>query len=203
MYEARGTVEGEIAHEPRGERGFGYDPIFYYPPYDATLAEVTDEAEARGGPPRSGVPCPRRLAASGAELPTSNQLFTSYFPLCTWPKRSSPRRVLVCARTSDFARLDDHRSVESVARTFATLCADPRIALGVCHPLCRWLPGCLMEEHVGFGIEVSPRVDAGAIVRPVTDDATRHYHKDRSYDDPHQRSAPPAQGCLGLGQTRI
>jgi non-canonical purine NTP pyrophosphatase (RdgB/HAM1 family) len=45
VYEARGTVEGEIAHEPRGERGFGYDPIFYFPPYDATLAEVADEAK--------------------------------------------------------------------------------------------------------------------------------------------------------------
>jgi XTP/dITP diphosphohydrolase len=45
VYEARGTVEGEIAHEPRGQRGFGYDPIFYFPPYDATLAEVADEAK--------------------------------------------------------------------------------------------------------------------------------------------------------------
>ena len=45
VYEARGTVEGEIAQEPRGDRGFGYDPIFYYPPYSATLAEVTDEAK--------------------------------------------------------------------------------------------------------------------------------------------------------------
>ena len=45
VYETRGTVEGEIAHEPRGERGFGYDPIFYFPPYDATLAEVADEAK--------------------------------------------------------------------------------------------------------------------------------------------------------------
>ena len=43
VYEARGTVEGEIAHEPRGQRGFGYDPIFYYPPYRSTLAEVTED----------------------------------------------------------------------------------------------------------------------------------------------------------------
>jgi XTP/dITP diphosphohydrolase len=43
VYEARGTVEGKIAHAARGEHGFGYDPIFYYPPYDATLAEVADE----------------------------------------------------------------------------------------------------------------------------------------------------------------
>jgi len=40
VFEARGTVEGRIAPEPRGEGGFGYDPIFFYPPYDRTLAEV-------------------------------------------------------------------------------------------------------------------------------------------------------------------
>ena len=36
-------VEGEIADHARGEKGFGYDPIFYYPPYGATLAEVSEE----------------------------------------------------------------------------------------------------------------------------------------------------------------
>ena len=41
LFEARGTVEGQIAPEPRGEGGFGYDPIFFYPPYGRTLAEVT------------------------------------------------------------------------------------------------------------------------------------------------------------------
>lgn len=45
VYEARGTVEGEIALEPRGSRGFGYDRIFYYPPYHSTLAEVAEEAK--------------------------------------------------------------------------------------------------------------------------------------------------------------
>jgi XTP/dITP diphosphohydrolase len=43
LFETMGTVEGEIAHVPRGTHGFGYDPIFYYPPYQHTLAEVTDE----------------------------------------------------------------------------------------------------------------------------------------------------------------
>jgi XTP/dITP diphosphohydrolase len=42
-FETTGIVEGEIASAPRGERGFGYDPIFYYPPHAATLAEATDE----------------------------------------------------------------------------------------------------------------------------------------------------------------
>ena len=41
LFTARGTVEGTIAPEPRGAGGFGYDPIFYYPPYGCTLAEAT------------------------------------------------------------------------------------------------------------------------------------------------------------------
>jgi XTP/dITP diphosphohydrolase len=40
LFEATGTIEGHIAREPRGEHGFGYDPIFMYPPYRCTLAEV-------------------------------------------------------------------------------------------------------------------------------------------------------------------
>lgn len=38
--EAEGIVEGEIAPAPRGIGGFGYDPIFYYPPFARTLAEA-------------------------------------------------------------------------------------------------------------------------------------------------------------------
>ena len=39
----RGHVEGEILKERRGEGGFGYDPLFYFPQFDKTLAEVTPE----------------------------------------------------------------------------------------------------------------------------------------------------------------
>jgi XTP/dITP diphosphohydrolase len=46
LFEATGTVEGEIAPEPRGEHGFGYDPIFFYPPYGCTLAEVEGTRKA-------------------------------------------------------------------------------------------------------------------------------------------------------------
>jgi XTP/dITP diphosphohydrolase len=46
LFEATGTVDGELAPEPRGHRGFGYDPIFYYPPYGRTLAEVSAEEKA-------------------------------------------------------------------------------------------------------------------------------------------------------------
>ncbi len=40
VFEATGTVEGEIAQKPSGTHGFGYDPIFFYPPYGKTLAEI-------------------------------------------------------------------------------------------------------------------------------------------------------------------
>jgi len=39
----RGEVEGEILHQPRGVNGFGYDPLFFYPPLGLTLAEVAPE----------------------------------------------------------------------------------------------------------------------------------------------------------------
>ena len=35
-----GTVEGRIAHEPRGENGFGYDPVFLLPERGLTAAEL-------------------------------------------------------------------------------------------------------------------------------------------------------------------
>jgi len=47
VYETRGTVEGEIARDARGSAGFGYDPIFFYPPFRCTLAEVTQASKLR------------------------------------------------------------------------------------------------------------------------------------------------------------
>ena len=41
--QAQGEIHGELTREPRGENGFGYDPIFYYPPYGKTTAEMTPE----------------------------------------------------------------------------------------------------------------------------------------------------------------
>jgi len=43
LFTCEATVEGEIAAEPAGSFGFGYDPIFYYPPYKTTLGNVDDE----------------------------------------------------------------------------------------------------------------------------------------------------------------
>ena len=46
LWEAAGVVEGRVQLPPRGEGGFGYDPIFHYPPYGRTLAEVSPEEKA-------------------------------------------------------------------------------------------------------------------------------------------------------------
>lgn len=46
LFEAAGTIEGEIAPAPKGSHGFGYDPIFFYPPYGCTLAEVDGAKKA-------------------------------------------------------------------------------------------------------------------------------------------------------------
>lgn len=39
----RGTIEGQIAYEPAGENGFGYDPIFYVPEFGKTTAELSPD----------------------------------------------------------------------------------------------------------------------------------------------------------------
>ncbi len=41
----RGEVQGLIALEPRGEQGFGYDPIFYLPQHARTMAELTSQVK--------------------------------------------------------------------------------------------------------------------------------------------------------------
>jgi XTP/dITP diphosphohydrolase len=39
----RGAVEGEILKAPRGAEGFGYDPLFYFPPYGKSFGEIPAE----------------------------------------------------------------------------------------------------------------------------------------------------------------
>ena len=43
--QARGEVHGELLRQPVGQNGFGYDPIFYYPPAGMTTAEMSSEAK--------------------------------------------------------------------------------------------------------------------------------------------------------------
>jgi XTP/dITP diphosphohydrolase len=45
LYEGR--CEGLITRHPRGTRGFGYDPVFHYPPLDKTFAELSTEEKNR------------------------------------------------------------------------------------------------------------------------------------------------------------
>ena len=45
IYEGR--CEGEITLEERGENGFGYDPVFFYPPLDKTFAQLSREEKNR------------------------------------------------------------------------------------------------------------------------------------------------------------
>ena len=43
VIQARGEIHGELTRDPRGENGFGYDPIFFYPPLGKTTAELSAE----------------------------------------------------------------------------------------------------------------------------------------------------------------
>ena len=47
IIQARGEIHGELTRQPAGENGFGYDPIFYYPPLGKTTAELTAEEKNR------------------------------------------------------------------------------------------------------------------------------------------------------------
>ena len=47
VVQARGEIHGELTRQPRGENGFGYDPIFFYPPLGKTTAELSPEEKNR------------------------------------------------------------------------------------------------------------------------------------------------------------
>ena len=56
----QGTCEGEIIPDERGANGFGYDPIFYLPSLDRTMAELADKEKNkvshRGNAVRAAIP---------------------------------------------------------------------------------------------------------------------------------------------------
>ena len=65
---ARGQVDGLIADAPRGSNGFGYDPIFVYPPYDGkTFGEVTSAMKHAASHRGRAVCALRSLLASRSE----------------------------------------------------------------------------------------------------------------------------------------
>ncbi len=43
---ARESCEGRVAFEPQGANGFGYDPLFFFPPFGKTFGEIEREAKA-------------------------------------------------------------------------------------------------------------------------------------------------------------
>jgi XTP/dITP diphosphohydrolase len=47
LFQVTEQVEGRIADQPRGDKGFGYDPIFFYPPFGLTFGEVAPEEKDR------------------------------------------------------------------------------------------------------------------------------------------------------------
>jgi XTP/dITP diphosphohydrolase len=47
LFQTVASVEGRIADAPRGPNGFGYDPLFFYPPFGRTFGEVAPDEKAR------------------------------------------------------------------------------------------------------------------------------------------------------------
>ena len=46
LFETETTIEGLVADAPAGDHGFGYDPIFWYPPFSCTTAQLPDMLKA-------------------------------------------------------------------------------------------------------------------------------------------------------------
>ena len=85
--ETRGTIHGHIAPHPAGTGGFGYDPIFFYPPYGCTLAEVSPERKDAVSHRGAAFKELRRLLASrlraaGSSLQASSDSRPSGSGLC-------------------------------------------------------------------------------------------------------------------------
>jgi XTP/dITP diphosphohydrolase len=69
-YEAEGIVAGRITREPRGTNGFGYDPIFFYPPFGCTLAELDPARKASVSHRGQAFSALRHHLESRSSLPT-------------------------------------------------------------------------------------------------------------------------------------
>ncbi len=73
ILEAEGECHGEIACEPRGTRGFGYDPVFWFPDLGKTFAEL-DETEKNQYSHRAHAVRALLIKAAGLRLARSPEL---------------------------------------------------------------------------------------------------------------------------------
>ena len=64
----RGVVEGRLAEEPRGANGFGYDPLFYYPPFGCTFGEAPLEEKMKASHRSKALRAMREYLLSGVTL---------------------------------------------------------------------------------------------------------------------------------------
>ena len=83
-----GRCEGEIITAPRGENGFGYDPVFYYAPLEKTFAEITREQKSR-------------VSHRGKAL---MEMQTEFDQVLTWIERHTPVQERFPCHGSDDAR---------------------------------------------------------------------------------------------------
>ncbi len=63
LHRCRGVLEGRVAWEPRGEGGFGFDPIFFVPRYGKTVAEMLPELKNRISHRGKAGRCARKILA--------------------------------------------------------------------------------------------------------------------------------------------
>ena len=68
VFESQGVVEGTIAPQPKGSNGFGYDPIFFYPPLGRTLGEVDDDTKAPSSHTRRRLPAVQGVFAGAQRI---------------------------------------------------------------------------------------------------------------------------------------
>ena len=66
-----GKAEGIILHPPRGENGFGYDPLFFFPLINKTFAEITAAEKAQLQPSRRRFPPVSGLGRSSPRTTSS------------------------------------------------------------------------------------------------------------------------------------
>ena len=79
LHSAEGTCEGMIAFEPTGHGGFGYDPVFYLPDHDCTMAQL---------PPVQKNRISHRAQAAVAALPLLHQVLEQSSSVAHQPRKA-------------------------------------------------------------------------------------------------------------------